>query len=156
MNWLLWGFLWHTLVRNESPLFSQSLRNLSHDRVVGVNVFLLDVSLRVGDDLAGQLVVAITHQLHILHVHLADLVFDLREVFVEARLLGLHHLNVLLTSVNLFGDGSLNLFSKLNTLQLEFALFLAGLANESCNFLLLVLHLSGDDSIRLLGLFHRV
>lgn len=76
-----------------------------------------------------------------------DRIFDVCDLFIKFGLLGLHHLNVFLTSFDLVWDDPLVLSDQLLHLLIELALLLTCDSDHVLDALFLVFHLRFDDFV---------
>ena len=124
--------------------------------LVVVDVFLLDDALELGVDLLGQRVHGLCLQLHVLHVHLVDLVLDLLQLLVQTRLLRLDGIGFALSLVDLVWDRLLDLLHQVRLLLDQLGLLSINCSGFKSSFILLRLDRVLDEGIRLLVCFMSV
>ena len=143
--------LWQEVLRVE-----QFRVDLVEHFLVVVDVFLLYDALELRVDLLGQRVHSLCLQLHILHVHLVDLVLNLLQLLVQTRLLRLDGISFALNLVDLVRDSLLDLLHQVRLLLDQLGLLSINSRGFLSSFFLLRLDRVLNEGIRLLVCFMRV
>ena len=115
----------------------QSLVDLVEHFLVVFDVFFFYGALELRVDLPGQRVHSLRLQLHVLHVHLVDLVLDLLQLLVQTRLLRLDGIGFALSLVDLVWDRLLDLLHQVRLLLDQLGLLSINCSGFLSSFLLL-------------------
>ena len=124
--------------------------------LVVVDVFLFDDALELRVDLPGQRVHSLRLQLHVLHIHLVDLILDLLQLLIQARLLRLDGIGLALDLVDLVWDSLLDLLHQVRLLLDQLGLLSINRIGLKSSFVLLCLDRVLNEGICLLVRFMRV